>query len=208
VKIHITAAFEKGYIGHPYWPEMEKVINIQKESGVNRARTQQNRDRALRSWLDGHGMTLDDYQQLVRQSQEPFHRRNGATSPIIIPEHHVYGCLTNAADRAPSSIRVCAPEQVRVLLTCSAWETDRTQPDGVWSRFAVVTGAQGKLSNQRALRENPYIAEFTASGTVEFDPDTVDPERLRGFIEWAGREVGIGASRKMGWGRFTVTEWR
>jgi hypothetical protein len=30
------------------------------------------------------------------------------------------------------------------------------------------------------------------------------PSRVRDFIAYAGREVGIGASRKMGWGRFTV----
>jgi hypothetical protein len=33
------------------------------------------------------------------------------------------------------------------------------------------------------------------------------PERVRKFWEFVGREIGVGASRKLGWGRFEVT-WK
>jgi len=132
---------------------------------------------------------------------------NGPGSAIVIPEHHVYGMMANACAEAPSSVRLCDPGQVRVLVRCGNWLTLRTKPDGTWARFAVVTGAQGKLSNQRSLRESQYIAKFSADGEMEFDPDTVDPKRLHQFLEWSGREIGIGAARKMGWGRFKIEEW-
>jgi len=35
----------------------------------------------------------------------------------------------------------------------------------------------------------------------------VRPETLKKALEWAGEWVGIGASRKMGFGRFTITEF-
>ena len=38
VRVHLDT-----YIAHPYWPEREKLINIQKESGLSRARTAQTR---------------------------------------------------------------------------------------------------------------------------------------------------------------------
>ena len=36
------------YIGQPYWPEMDRLVTIVKESGMNRARSSANRRAALR----------------------------------------------------------------------------------------------------------------------------------------------------------------
>ena len=83
--------------------------------------------------------------------------------------------------------------------------TGKSKPDGAWERFAVVSAGTGaKLSNQRGFRSNDYIRQFSGRLTIEFDASLADQSRVRDFITYAGREVGIGASRKMGWGRFTV----
>ena len=42
----IAARFDKGYIADPYWPERERVINIDKQSGMSRARSSANRPNA------------------------------------------------------------------------------------------------------------------------------------------------------------------
>lgn len=49
--------------------------------------------------------------------------------------------------------------------------------------------------------------EVLATATFEIDPDLVKPDTLRNMLTWAGAWVGIGASRKMGWGRFSVASW-
>lgn len=53
VRVHLDT-----YIAHPYWPEREKLINIQKESGLSRARTAQTRRKALDDYLASVAPTL------------------------------------------------------------------------------------------------------------------------------------------------------
>ena len=78
----------------------------------------------------------------------------------------------------------------------------------MYERYATVTSGTGaKLSNQRALRKSDYICDFEATGSVSINPDYVNPETLHKAIVWGGENVGIGASRKMGWGRFEVREF-
>lgn len=188
-----------GYIADPYRPEMYRLIEIQKQSGMMRARTDANRRRALEQHLRLLAMSHDDYLALEKAAKEPFWR-NGK-GEIIIPAASVLACLVNTVDVAPSKVRI---QNLRSALSASDFRTDKQKPDGAWERFVVVTGAQGKLSNQRGYRSNAYIRDFSASGEIKYDPEMVHPEALLALLVYAGREVGIGASRKMGWGRFTV----
>lgn len=190
-----------GYIAEPYWPEMYKIIEIQKQSGMMRARSEANRRRALEEHLRGVGMTYGDYLQLEKDSKRPFY--TNSTHEIIIPADRLLSCLVNACDVAPAKIRV---PNVRSCLHPTDFHTGKLAPDGTWERFAVVTGAQGKLSNQRGFRASQYIREFDARGTIDFSTNLVSPEAVLALLTFAGREVGIGASRKMGWGRFAVIE--
>lgn len=126
---------------------------------------------------------------------------------IVIPSHHLHGMMANAADMAPASVRLAQPEQIRNLAVWSSLRTGKTKPDGMWERFVTVKSGTGQmLSNQRGLRVNQYLADVTATGTLQL----VNPEqekKARQFIAWAGAEVGVGASRKLGWGRFVVAGW-
>ena len=199
---------EPGYIADPYWPEREELISIQKSSGMNRARTEANRHNALKAYLDSIGSTPDAYTELERLAGRPFYKdRDGLL--IIIPRHQIAGCMVNALDVAPRPLRVVSKDSFRALVKISDLRTDKKLPDGVFKRFAVVTGAGGsggmRLSNQRALRQNPYIENFEATGTLTYTTDVFDDLKLTDFLTFAGREVGIGACRKLGWGRFTVT---
>lgn len=206
--VRITVHFPRGYIADPYWPEQARLIDIIKESGMSRARSDAARDKALRDYLNKHHMTLEDFRAIEAAAQRPFYRLDGPGSPIIIPEHQVYGCLVNAAATASSSVRIAQPDQVRSLLICSHWETPMTEASGTFDRFVRPMSSGKALSNQRTLRSNPYIAGFQATGTIAFDPDLVQERRLTDFLAYAGREVGVGASRKLGWGRFTLEDIR
>lgn len=191
------------YIAAPYWPELQKLINIQKESGLSRARAPETRRKALDSHLAAIGMTREDYQELERLAARPFCMAGGC---IVVPELHVMSMIVATCDRIAKAARPCAPDMARTVITVSPWRTARTAPDGIWDRFAVVSSGTGaKLSNQRALRSDAYIEDADADGTIGVDTSVVRPDLLWKALDWAGRYVGIGSARNMGWGRFTLT---
>jgi hypothetical protein len=199
----ISTYFERGYIADPYWPARARLIDIQKQSGLNRARSAANRRKALEEWLNANSMTLADYEALEAKSNEPFYRDGQGN--IVIPENQILSFLVATCDEARSATRPCDPNQVRSRFIAGAWSTGKTKADGVWERFATVSAGTGqKLSNQRGLRRSEYIEKFEAQGSISFDPDYVDPKTLERALAWGGQFVGIGASRKMGWGRFEL----
>jgi len=177
---------------------MHRLIEITKQSGVNRARSEANRRKALEEHLRSIGMTFDQYQQLERDAARPFH----VNGTIFIPSEKVMACLANANSVAPSKLRL---DNLRVAVRASDFGTNKEKPDGVWERFAVVTSGTGaKLSNQRGLRRSHFICDFAATGTLDHDEGMVKPDSLLALVRYAGHYVGIGSSRKMGWGRFGV----
>jgi hypothetical protein len=211
--------FIESYISHPYWPEREKVINITKESGMARARSSANRRKALQEYLEAHDMTLADFEALEALADRPWHLSEDGH--IIVPKRSVDGMLTQAADQARAAFRAFPADMARTACRATSWVTDAT-PDQAceWERFVVVTAGTGaKLSNQRAIRRNWFIGncppddtlvagpKVTATSHVEIDEEMVKPDTLRNMLRWAGQWVGIGASRKMGWGRFSIREW-
>lgn len=169
---------------------------------MKRVRSEQKAARALADYLSGHGMTMDDYQALQVLAERPFYTADG-TGEIIISEHQVYGVLAQAASLASASVRLARPEQIRTVLQVEDWRTGKTEPDGVWERFV-----RNPLTNQRGLRSNPYLSDFDATGELRFSEDILDQDKVRRFIEFCGREVGVGASRKLGWGRYEVVGWK
>lgn len=195
--------FTTPFVAHPYWPEMYQVIEITKKSGMNRAKSDANRRKSLEEYLRANGMTLTDFEKLEAASKRPFHTLK--SGEIIIPPESVMAFLVAANHQARAAFRACPPEQVWARITASHLATGKKEPDGIWKRFATVNlGTGAKASNQRGLRENAYIEDFTATGTLSFDEQTVNPDALRNLITWGGQFVGIGASRKMGKGRFQL----
>ena len=205
--IDIALTFEKGYIADPYVPAREQLINIQKISGMNRAKSEDKRQQSLKDYLQRQGMSHEAYLALESAAKEPWYR-NGAG--IIIPSHQFYGCLIEACSNASATLRPCDPNNLRHVLTVSDLHTDRETHDGIFQRLVMPKSGTGQpLSNQRALRENPFISHFTATGTLAYFPDDLrgQGETLSEFLSWAGQRIGVGASRKMGYGRFVVTTW-
>lgn len=208
------------YIGQPYWPAMDRLVTIQKESGMNRARTTANRNASLQQYLENHKMTLAEYQALEEEANRPFYLEtaiNGDRPHIVIPKIQVSGMLVAATSMIRPAGRPCPPEQVRTMLRATPWTTDCVEVAGTWERYVVVSSGTGaKLSNQRGMRRNQYIGrnpiEDTgtvahAHGAIELDPDMVKPDVVEKLLVWAGQNVGIGASRKMGFGRFKLNHF-
>lgn len=198
--------FTSPYIGHPYWPEMYQLIEITKKSGMNRAKSDANRRKALEEYLRANGMTLADFERIEAASCKPFH--TAPDGEIIIPSDRIMAFLVAANDEARAAFRACPPEQVWARITATDFRTGKREADGIWSRFATVNlGTGARASNQRGLRENAYIEGFTATGQITFDEQTVDPAALHNLIGWGGQFVGLGASRNKGKGRFVLTRF-
>lgn len=207
ITIDLSLLFTSPYVANPYWPEMYEVIEITKKSGVNRAKSEANRRKSLEEYLRSIGMTLAEYQALEERSRRPFHAT--ADGEIVIPAESVMAFLVAANATARAAQRAMPPDQVWSRLAATPFRTGKYGADGTWRRFATVNfGTGARASNQRGLRENAYIEDFEATGSLTFDGQTVDPKTLRNLIDWAGQFVGIGSSRKMGKGRFMVSHWQ
>jgi hypothetical protein len=155
-------------------------------------------------------MNLQQYEELLVLADRPFVRENSdnGTSPIIIPTNHVEAFFVATSDTIRAASRPCPKDQVRSRLSVTPWATGKTKADGKWERFVTTNAGTGqKLSNQRSLRVDQYIADFDAYGAITFSDGYVKPSVLKNALEWGGENVGIGSARKMGWGRFTLERW-
>lgn len=199
MNIDVTLHFEKGFLSEPYWPEREKVISIRKQSGVDRARTDEKRKAALAQGLAAAGLTMEDYLALEAAAARPF--RLAPDGTIVIPAHALDGMMAHAAQVSPAAGRLARAENIRVVATWDDLRTDKTKADGVYSRFI-----RNPITNQRRYQESPYIEDVTATGTFRLMHDDLE-RKARLFVEYAGREIGVGAARKLGWGRFVVSAW-
>ena len=194
------------YIAHPFWPETSQVVNVQKISGLNRVRSEDKREAALTSYLKKEGMTTKQYDALIAKSKRQWYRKNNDDdkSKIIIPMHQIFGMLVHGSMSAPAGCRV-NPDNVRSVLQVSDFETNKVKADGVFSRYVLPTGPDGKpISNQRRLTENEYVEEVEAVGRVTFDQNEVKAAAVKELFEHSLHKNGIGASRKMGYGRGVV----
>lgn len=206
-QVSVVLYFEKGYIADPYMPEREQLINLQKGSGMNRAKSEEKRAQALRDYLQRQGLSMEDYKRLEVAAQQPWYRKGGE---IIVPSHQMYGCMIESARGATATLRPCDPDNLRHVIVVSDFTTGKTVEDGVFARLVMPKSGTGQpLSNQRALRSNPYIEDFHASGTLTFFPNDLRDSGavLEDFVAWAGQRIGVGASRKMGYGRFDIEAW-
>ncbi len=202
--VALTLTFEKGYIADPYFPVREEVINIQKLSGMNLARSEAKREQALKEYLRRQNKTWEEYEALVALASRPWYR--DADGHIIIPAHQMYGCLIQGAFTLSASQRPCDPSNLRHILEVGDFATGKDKEDGWYERLVMPKSGTGQpLSNQRALRKNAFIANFEAHGTIGWWSSDIDePRPVIDFVTFCGRRIGVGASRKMAFGRFSV----
>lgn len=192
------------YIADPYWPELEEKITLEKKSGMNFQRSDAKRDATLLAYLEQQGMTMDDYRALAEKAARPWYRIDDedASSEIVIPRHQMSGALVQTCKVSPSSvIKKSWAENLRSMLRISPMCTGKVKADRVWKRYV-----KGDQSNQRRLHSNEVIESFAAAGSVSFDPDVLKPATVEALFRYVLVHVGIGACRKMGFGRGSLAE--
>jgi hypothetical protein len=192
------------YIAHPYWPEKELVISIELKSGVNRLKLEDKKRAALKSQCEKEGISIADYHKFVEMAARPWYRvdNDDLASPIIIPRHQLAGCLVETIGRTPKAVHgKYNADSFRHHVQVSDFVTDRTEKDGVFDRYVKLEG-----SNKRDHQVNECLRDFVATGTLSVASDAKSDD-LRRLLTYALEEVGVGASRKMGFGFGELAEF-
>ena len=192
------------YIAHPFWPARNAVIEIEKKSGVNRQKSEEKRVASLKAECARQAISYERYLELKKEAAEQWYRRPDRR--IYIPRHQIAGALVQTIGTAPKALRgMFDKNNFRALVQIGDMETQIIEPSGVFGRFVKLEG-----SNQRSYQENEYIGQylekgepFTAEGEVTMDDDK-QIDTVKSLFRVAVEQIGIGAARKMGFGRGTV----
>jgi hypothetical protein len=206
VSVQVAIRFTN-YIAHPFWPARNICIEIEKKSGVNRQKLEEKRMAALKAECDKQGYTYEQYLEFRKQAAEQWYRKADGT--IYIPRHQMAGALVQTIGTAPKALRgIFDRDNFRALVQIGDFTTNRTASDGVFGRFVKLEG-----SNQRSWQENDYIGCYLDNGEPFLARGVIcaaDDKQLltvKALLTAAVENVGVGAARKMGFGRGTVVEW-
>ncbi len=198
--------FLESYIAHPFWPEQSSRIDIEKKSGMNRCQSDSTRDKALKAYLEKVDLTLEDYHVLKAKAARQWYRADcdDLSSEIVIPRHQLSACIVQTLNSAPSAVRgPYKSESVRHNIRMSDFLTGKAQCDEVFERYVKL-----ETSNQRSKQSNEVIKSFEARGSLNVEMDSKKSKdhlkTLQNLFNFALKEVGIGASRKMGYGHGKV----
>jgi hypothetical protein len=195
------------YIAHPFWPETNQRIEVEKKSGVNRQKSEEKRIAALKAECTRRGITYDDYLKLVALSQRQWYTRDDGS--IYIPRHHIAGGLVQVIGGSPKSLRGrFTKDNFRALVQISDFSTDQRQASGVFGRFVKLDS-----SNQRSWQQNEYLGvyldkgePFLAEGQISC-AEPKDEQTVKALFMELVCNIGIGAARKMGFGRGNIIKW-
>ncbi len=195
------------YIAHPFWPARNRVIEIEKKSGVNRQKSEEKRVAALKAECSRQGYTYEQYLQFKVDAAEQWYRREDRA--IYIPRHQLAGALVQMIGSAPKALRGgFDKDNFRALVQIGDFVTNCKEASGVFGRFVKLDG-----TNQRSWQENEYIGRyldtgepFMASGTIAV-ADQKAADTVKALLTAAVALVGVGAARKMGFGRGAIATW-
>lgn len=198
MRLRITIQLER-YIAHPYPPEKTLVINMAKETKYAML-GEAKRAKALAAWLAKKGISQAEWSRIQEESQKQWHK-NGE-GKIIIPAGRFLSALAATIDNNPKNARCGFDLQnTRGKIKATDFVCEKTEADGVFTRPVRLD-----KSNQRSEQSNEYIvnAVFVGELDVPIMPNKVDD--FSRILSTMVEDTGIGAARKMGYGRGTIRE--
>src|SRR5581483_2314389 len=102
--VEVGLYFADGYIGQPYWPELNLLIDIKKE--IHPRLSEERKRQALDAALQRRGLALEDYERIEALSKRPFYTLDGSEhGEIIIPQRVIHSFLNNTSQRCPRLLR-------------------------------------------------------------------------------------------------------
>jgi hypothetical protein len=205
-RINIALSFtDSGYIGRPFWPEVNTLIDISKD--VHPKLGEAKKAAALLAACEKRNISTDQYKKMVEKSLHPFYTIGDVRSAeIIIPQRVIQSLLNHGSMEAPRAIPRIAEKGltfIGVRVEGGYLRTGKHERDAKkFERFV-----KNQESNQRRFESELYIDQFEATGILTVDEDVIKVEDLRKLMEYSGKLYGIGSSRPQGYGRFAVTRW-
>jgi len=206
VKVKVGLYFgELGYIGMPFWPEKNTVINISKD--VHPKLGEAKKQAALNAACEKRGITPSDYIRMLELSERPFYTLDGTRKgEIIIPQRVIQSFLNHSSMAAPKAIPRIQEKGltfIGIKIEEGFLRTGKTEADARrFERFVKL-----EESNQRTFSSSLYIYDFKASGVFVIDEEIIREDELRKLIEYGGKWFGVGSARPQGYGRFKVVDW-
>jgi hypothetical protein len=121
-----------------------------------------------------------------------------------IPTEVIDACLTGRGG-ASRKVRAGASVQAGVFADAPLpLEYDGPRPPlELWEDHRFRLRVAAKIGQAKVMRTRPIFEQWSASGKIAYNPDLVNEQNLRSWLELAGAEVGIGDWRPK-YGRFTV----
>jgi hypothetical protein len=103
-KIDVALHFgELGYIGLPFWPERNTVINIMKD--VYPKLGDAKKDAAIRTACDKKGISAEEWERIKIRAERPFYTLDEMrTGEIVIPQRVFQSFRNNTSQEAPKAI--------------------------------------------------------------------------------------------------------
>jgi hypothetical protein len=203
---------DPGYIGLPYWPERNTLIDIGKD--VHPRLGPAKKEAALLAACEKHRITRGQYDEICELAARPFYTDNaGRDGEIVIPQRVIQSFINNTSQSAPKVIpRIDSKGLtfIGVTLDGGSLRTGMHESDAKkFERFVRMArdAKSGRGSNQPIWCSSDYIANFIACGIFMVEEEIIKAEDLRKLMEYGGRWFGVGSARPQGFGRFQVIEW-
>jgi hypothetical protein len=205
-RINIALSFtDSGYIGKPFWPETNTLIDISKD--VHPKLGEAKKAAALLAACEKRNISVDQYKAMVAKSEHPFYTIGDVrAAEIVVPQRVIQSFLNMASMEVPRAIPKIAEKGltfIGVKVEGGYLRTGKHERDAkAFARFV-----KNQESNQRRFESELYIEQFEATGILLVDEEVIKSEDLRKLMEYGGKMYGIGSARPQGYGRFTVTRW-
>jgi hypothetical protein len=200
---------DPGYVGLPYWPERNDLINLSKD--VHAKLGPAKKEAAIVAACEKRGWTKADYEAKLEKSMHPFYTDNDLrTGMIVIPQRVIQSFLNNTSQECPKAIpRIASKGLTFVGIRVTDGKGGKFLRTGKFEKDSLMFSRFVKLenSNQRSWSESAYIRDFTAEGILEVDEEIIKCDDLKKLFEYGGRMYGVGSARPQGFGRFQVMSW-
>ena len=206
LKIHL----EK-YCAAPYTDALQEKIDLEQKAGISwRTKNPEKYKATMEAYLPTQKWTWAEFLQLV--SDANIHWYTTKDGYIVVPEVNAQAFIGNLmcdskAWVVPKILRQSVIKgklgsaNCRAKIVMSQLVSDKKITDEIeYTRFIKPVD-----KNQKRQQVNWYVEDVTLTGSVRFHP-SVEQDRLLDLLAFGVQEVGIGACRKLGWGRGSIVE--
>lgn len=197
---------EQGYIALPYWPEIDRIINLKNAAGVHFKHAPAKQRELIETYCKDNGVPIAEFDAWeYKVANDKWYRDKN--SNIVVARHQLQGAIVQALHPKQSRMRhrlskSIPREQVRTLIAIRgdlSISPTKEERDSIYEHYI-----KHEKTNQRRLQRDEVITNFSAEGIIEWADVVAKSEDIESLLRWTGENVGVGSARIMGCGRFEL----